>query len=175
MFLGVYVCSYLCMHKHTRGIHRHTYVCVHILMPRNIDLGFLQFWLFFLVLIICLSFVECSFHKFRSRVSRNPLQKERQRVSEESLDYIRRFRDLSLICYDPLEEERPMDMCIVGMFKEYRPYLKNLQIPSFTRLVEFAKRTNISVRRPSKCLTSQTTDAFKQSWKWESKKREVAV
>ena len=68
-----------------------------------------------------------------------------------------------------------MDMCIVGMFKEYRPYLKNLQIPSFTRLVEFAKRTNISVRRPSKCLTSQTTDAFKQSWKWESKKREVAV
>lgn len=24
-------------------------------------------------------------------------------------------------------------------------------------------------------MTSQTTDAFKQSWKWESKKREVAV
>ena len=68
-----------------------------------------------------------------------------------------------------------MDMCIAGMLYEYHPYLKNLQIPSFTRLVEFAKRTNISVRRPSKCLTSQTTDAFKQSWKWESKKREVAV
>ena len=68
-----------------------------------------------------------------------------------------------------------MDMCIVGMFKEYRPYLKNLQIPSFTRLVEFAKRTNMSTRRPSKCLTSQTARASKQSWKWESKKREAVV
>ena len=68
-----------------------------------------------------------------------------------------------------------MDMCIAGMLYEYRPYLKNLQIPSFTRLVEFAKRTNMSTRRPSKCLTSQTARASKQSWKWESKKREAVV
>uniref|UniRef100_A0A7N2LLD0 Uncharacterized protein n=1 Tax=Quercus lobata TaxID=97700 RepID=A0A7N2LLD0_QUELO len=68
-----------------------------------------------------------------------------------------------------------MDMCIAGMLYEYRPYLKNLRIPSFTRLVESAKRTNMSVRRPSKCLTSQTVGASNQSWKWESKKREVVV
>ena len=68
-----------------------------------------------------------------------------------------------------------MDMCIAGMLYEYHPYLKNLQIPSFTRLVEFAKRTNMSTRRPSKCLTSQTARASKQSWKWESKKIEAVV
>ena len=68
-----------------------------------------------------------------------------------------------------------MDMCIAGMLYEYHPYLKNLQIPSFTRLVEFAKRTNMSTRRPSKCLTSQTARASKQSRKWESKKREAVV
>ena len=32
------------------------------------------------------------------------LQQEKQRVSEEWLEYIHRFRDLSLLCYDPVEE-----------------------------------------------------------------------
>lgn len=75
------------------------------------------------------------------------------------LGYIHRFRDLSLICYDPVEEERLVDICIVGMLYEYFSYLENLQIPSFTRLVEASKRTSMSVRKPSKSLTSQTMSA----------------
>ena len=53
------------------------YVCVLILEayvrihgPRNPDLGFLLFRLFWLVLITCLYPVESSFHVSRSRVSR---------------------------------------------------------------------------------------------------------
>ena len=43
------------------------------------------------------------------------LQHEKQRVSEGLLEYIRRFRDLSLLCYGLVEEERLVDVCIVGM------------------------------------------------------------
>ena len=75
-------------------------------------------------------------------------------MSEELLDYIRRFRDFSLMCYDPIEEERLVDICIVGMLYEYRPYLENLQISSFIRLVEASKRTSMLVKKPSKGSTS---------------------
>ena len=78
------------------------------------------------------------------------------------MDYIRRFRDFSLICYDLLEEERLVNICITGMLYEYRLYLENLQITSFIRLVEAFKRTRMSVRKPSKSSTSQTTNAPKQ-------------
>ena len=54
------------------------------------------------------------------------LQQERQRVSKGLLDYICRFRDLSLICYDPVEEEKLVFICIAGMLFEYCPYLENL-------------------------------------------------
>ena len=78
------------------------------------------------------------------------LQHEKQRVFEGLLEYIRRFQDLSLLCYNPVEEERLVDVCIAGMLYEYRPYLKNLQISSFTRFVEATGRTSMSVRKPSK-------------------------
>ena len=78
------------------------------------------------------------------------------------MDYIRRFRDFSLICYDLVEEERLVDICTTGMLYEYHPYLENLQITSFTRLVEAFKRTRMLVRKPSKSSTSQTTNAPKQ-------------
>ena len=115
------------------------------------------------------------FFTLDEKLTLSNLQQERQRVFEELLDYIRRFRDLSLICYDLVEEERLVDICIVGMLYEYRPYLENLQIPSFTRLMEASKRTSMSMRKPSKGSTSQTTSAPRQPWKRESKKAEIAV
>ena len=69
------------------------------------------------------------------------LQHEKQRVSKGLLEYICKFRDLSLLCYDPVEEERLVDVCIAGMLYECQPYLENLLISSFTRLVEAARRT----------------------------------
>jgi len=103
------------------------------------------------------------------------LQHEKQKVSEGLLEYIHRFRDLSLLCYDLVEEKRLVDVCIVGMLYEYQPYLENLQISSFTRLVEAARRTSMSVRKPSKGLTSQAMSMPRQPWRREGKKVEVTV
>ena len=46
------------------------YVYACILVPRNVDLGFLLCCLFRSVLIICLGLIKCSFHMFSTRVSR---------------------------------------------------------------------------------------------------------
>ena len=54
------------------------------------------------------------------------LQQERQRVSKRLLNYICRFRNLSLMCYNPVEEERMMDFCSASMLYEYRPNLETL-------------------------------------------------
>ena len=80
-----------------------------------------------------------------------------------------------MLCYDPMEEERLVDVCIIGILYKYQPYLKNLQITSFKRLVEAARRTSMFVRKPSKGLTSQTVSTPRQSWWRENKKVEVAV
>ena len=74
------------------------------------------------------------------------------------MGYIGRFRDLSLLCYDPVEEERLVDVCIIRMLYEYRTYLENLQISNFIRLVEALRRTSMSIRKPPKGSTSQTTN-----------------
>lgn len=58
------------------------------------------------------------------------------------------------MCYDPVEEERLVDICIASMLYEYRPYLENLQILSFTRLVEASRRMSMLVKNPSKGSTS---------------------
>jgi len=102
------------------------------------------------------------------------LQHEQQRVSEGLLLYLRRFRDLSLLCYDPVEEERLVDDCIVGMLYEYRSYFY-LQISTFTRLIEAARRTSASIRKLSKGSTSQAVSAPRQPWRKENKKVEVVV
>ena len=67
------------------------------------------------------------FFALDEKLTLSNLQHDKQRVSEGLLEYIRRFRDLSLLCYDPVEQERLVDVCIMGMLYEYRPYLENLQ------------------------------------------------
>ena len=80
-----------------------------------------------------------------------------------------------MLCCDPVEEERLVDVCIIGMLYEYRPYLENLQISSFTRPVEVARRTSVSTRKPLKGSTSQAVSTPRQSWRGENKKVEVAM
>nr|POE59760.1 hypothetical protein CFP56_61797 [Quercus suber] len=85
------------------------------------------------------------------------------------------FRDLSLLCYDLVEKERLVDVCIAGMLYEYRPYLENFQISSFTKRVEATRRTSMFVRKPLKGSTSQVVSALRQPWRRENKKVEVAM
>lgn len=108
------------------------------------------------------------------RDSRNQnLQQERPEVSKGLLDYIHWFGALFLMCYDPVDEEILVDICIAGMLIKYRPYMENLQLPSFTKLVGFARKTNVSLRKPIKSSTSHTPNVSKPPWKWESKKRSI--
>ena len=95
------------------------------------------------------------FFALEEKLTLSDLQHEKQRVSEGLLEYIHRFRDFSLLCYDLVEEERLVSVCIMGMLYEYWSYLENLQISTFTRLVEAARRTSMSVRKLSKGSTSQ--------------------
>ena len=80
-----------------------------------------------------------------------------------------------MICYNPMEEERLVVISIAGMLFEYHPYLDNLQIPSFTRLVKVARRISMLVKKPSKSSTSQTIVAPKQYSKQVSKKIKVVM
>ncbi|KAK9986904.1 hypothetical protein SO802_031855 [Lithocarpus litseifolius] len=96
-----------------------------------------------------------NFFTLEEKLTLSDLQNEKQRVFGGLLEYICRFRDLSLLCYDPVKEEKLVDVCITSMLYEYRPYLENLQIFSFTRLVEASRRTSMFVRKPLKGLISQ--------------------
>ena len=102
------------------------------------------------------------FFALEEKLTLSDLQHEKQRVSEGLLEYIHRFRDFSLLCYDLVEEERLVSVCIMGMLYEYWSYLENLQISTFTRLVEAARRTSMSVRKLSKGSTSQAVSMPRQ-------------
>nr|POE89448.1 hypothetical protein CFP56_01804 [Quercus suber] len=115
------------------------------------------------------------FFALEENLTLSDLQYKKQRVFEGLLEYIRRFRDLSLLCHDPMDEERLVDVCIAGMLYVYWPYLENLQISSFTRLVEAARKTSMSVRKPLKGSTSQVVSAIRQLWRRKNKKVEVVV
>ena len=102
------------------------------------------------------------FFALEEKLTLSDLQHEKQRVFKELLEYIHRFRDLSLLCYDPVGEERLVHVYIAGMLYQYQPYLEHLQISSFTRLVEATRRTSLSMRKPSKGLASQVVSAPRQ-------------
>ena len=66
------------------------------------------------------------FFALEEKLTLSDLQQEKQRVLEGLVEYIYRVRDLSLLCSDPVEEERLVDVCIFGMLYEYHPCLENL-------------------------------------------------
>ena len=56
------------------------------------------------------------------------LQATKQRNGEDLMEYIKRFRDITLDCYDHCEERILVEMCITNMIREYRAVLENLEI-----------------------------------------------
>ena len=59
------------------------------------------------------------------------LQATKQRNSENLMEYIKRFRDIALDCYDHCEEKTLVEMCIGNTIMEYRVVLENLEIFQF--------------------------------------------
>ena len=56
------------------------------------------------------------------------LQATKQRNGEDLMEYIKRFRDIALDCYDHCEERTLVEMCMTNIIREYRAILENLEI-----------------------------------------------
>ena len=59
------------------------------------------------------------------------LQATKQMSIEDLMEYIKRFRDIALDCYDHCEERTLVEMCMTNMIREYRAVLENLEISQF--------------------------------------------
>ena len=77
------------------------------------------------------------------------LQATKQRNGEDLMEYIKRFRDIALDCYDHCKERTLVEMCMTNMIREYRAVLKNLEISQFAQLLQKARKTTQSVKRSS--------------------------
>ena len=69
------------------------------------------------------------------------LQVTKQRSGEDSMEYIKRFRDIALDCCDHCEEKTLVEMCMTNIIREYKAVLKNLEISQFAQLLQKARKT----------------------------------
>ena len=69
------------------------------------------------------------------------LQVTKQRNGEDLMEYIKRFKDIALDCYDHCEERTLVEMCMTNMIIEYKAVLENLEISQFAQLLQKAKKT----------------------------------
>ena len=65
------------------------------------------------------------------------------------MEYIKRFRDITLDCYDHCEKRTLVEMCMTNMIREFRAVLENLEISQFTQLLQKARKTARSVKPSS--------------------------
>ncbi|XP_030926257.1 uncharacterized protein LOC115952996 [Quercus lobata] len=69
----------------------------------------------------------------------------KQNVNEGVLEFIRRFMDTALDCYDDNEEHELVEVCINNTLWEYRLQLEILNIVQFVDLLQKARRTTLTV------------------------------
>ena len=56
------------------------------------------------------------------------LQATKQRNGEDLMEYIKRFKDIALNCYDHCEDRTLVEICMTNMIREYRAVLESLEI-----------------------------------------------
>ncbi|XP_062021382.1 uncharacterized protein LOC133737940 [Rosa rugosa] len=86
------------------------------------------------------------YFEHEERVTVTQLNYTRQRTAENLVDFVRRFRDLALDCYDEKGEQSLVEICVSNMLPEYRVYLENVGIAQFSGLMDAAKKTSLSVK-----------------------------
>ena len=82
------------------------------------------------------------------------------------MEYIKRFRDIALDCYDHCEEKKLVEMCMTNMIKEYRVVLENLEISQFAQLLQKARKTAQFVK-PSSDKKKRSTSYGSIHWRVE--------
>ncbi|CAL8121217.1 unnamed protein product [Prunus armeniaca] len=88
------------------------------------------------------------YFQHEERVTTTQLNNTRQKHGEDPVDFVRRFRDLALDCYDEKDEEALVEICISNIVADYRVYLENIGISQFSRLLEAVRKTSMSVKPP---------------------------
>ena len=63
------------------------------------------------------------------------LKATKQRSGEDLMEYIKRFRDIALDCYNQCEEKTLVETCMTNTIREYRVVLENLEISQFAQLL----------------------------------------
>ena len=74
------------------------------------------------------------------------LNNTKQRQGEDLVDFVKKFRDLALDCYEEQDEQALVDICVNNIITEYGVYLENLSINRFSKLIEAARKTSASVK-----------------------------
>ncbi|KAI5343499.1 hypothetical protein L3X38_011375 [Prunus dulcis] len=86
------------------------------------------------------------YFQHEERVTTTQLNNTRQKHGEDPVDFVRRFRDLALDCYDEKDEDGLVEICISNIMADYRVYLENIGISQFSRLLEAVRKTSMSVK-----------------------------
>lgn len=94
-----------------------------------------------------MSLFNTKFFGAEAKFSPVELGRTREYLVEDLDLYMRRFHERAIICYDPVAEEALFDVCLHGVIQEYHVFLENLSFPSFSKLMDVARRTNESIRR----------------------------
>ena len=76
------------------------------------------------------SFYSKYFHG-EEKVTILTLHNTKQKSSKGLLDFIRRFQDATLDCYEQFKEQELVEICIDNMSHEYQAHLENLDIIQF--------------------------------------------
>ncbi|CAL2229503.1 unnamed protein product [Prunus armeniaca] len=86
------------------------------------------------------------YFQHEERVTTTQLNNTRQKQGEDPVDFVRRFRDLALDCYDEKDEEALVEICISNIMADYRVYLENIGISQFSQLLEAIRKTSMSIK-----------------------------
>ena len=70
----------------------------------------------------------------------------RQRPGENPIQFIKRFKEVSLECYRDHEKKELVETCISNMLFDYRLNLKNLCITQFPDQLQRTRRTAQTLR-----------------------------
>ena len=101
------------------------------------------------------------------KVTFQSLQRVRQRLGEDPVQFIKRFEDVSLDCYGDHEEKELVETCISNMLFDYRLNFENLCITQFADLLQRTRRTTQTMRTKrtpaSQTMTTSVGEKRKRS------------
>ncbi|KAH7847621.1 hypothetical protein Vadar_028272 [Vaccinium darrowii] len=78
------------------------------------------------------------FFQVTEKITSLNLVNEKQKLTEDIVDFIKRFQDKAVQCHEPVPEKRLVEICLLGMIKEYKKHLINGGYHTFSALMEAA-------------------------------------